>query len=204
MSTEKPPKAVEPKRKRGHERVAAIVETAIGLFSTHGYRAVTMSEVAAQSGTAIGSLYRFFPTKDALAQAIMDRYGAHLTDELEKVVAIAASASAGEVAQALVAMMRGLQTERAAALVLADAREDGSLRRAGLRRQMLEKLTAVLALVDGSPIPSDVDQRAWMLLYALKAIRQFDQEHPALSKRLVDDACLLIEPLVAAGLTKAE
>lgn len=202
MSTAKPPKAVEPKRKRGHERVSAIVETAIGLFAIHGYRAVTMSEVAAQSGTAIGSLYRFFPTKDALAQTIMDRYGTHLTDELEKVAVIAEKASAREVARALVAMMRGLQTERAAALVLADARDDGPLRRAGLRSQMLEKLTAVLALIDGKPVPEDVDQRAWMLLYALKAIRQFDQEHPALSERLVDDACLLIEPLVAAGLSK--
>lgn len=202
MSTATSPKAVEPKRKRGHERVALIVETAIGLFASHGFRAVTMSEVASQSGTAIGSLYRFFPTKDALAQAIMDRYGAHVTDELEKVVAIAATASAGEVARALVAMMRGLQTERAAALVLADAREDGPLRRAGLRRQMLEKLTAVLALIDRQPVPAEVDQRAWILLYALKAIRQFDHDHPALSKRLVDDACLLIEPLVAAGLTK--
>ena len=202
MSTASPPQAVEPKRKRGHERVAIIVETAIGLFAADGYRAVTMSEVAARSGTAIGSLYRFFPTKDALAQAIMDRYGTHLTDELENVVAVAASASAPEVARALVSMMRGLQVERAAALVLADAREDGPLRRAGLRRHMLEKLTAVLALIDGKPVPADIDQRAWMLLYALKAIRQFDQDHPALSKRLVDDACLLIEPLVAAGLTK--
>jgi AcrR family transcriptional regulator len=204
MSTALQSQAVEPKRKRGHERVAAIVETAIALFAADGYRAVTMSEVAARSGTAVGSLYRFFPTKDALAQSILDRYGAHLTDELEKVVTIAARASAADVARALVAMMRGLQTERAAALVLADARGDGPLRRAGLRQQMLEKLTAVLALIDKSPVPAEIDLRAWMLLYALKAIRQFDQDHPALSIRLVDDACLLIEPLVAAGLTKSD
>ncbi|AYD00373.1 TetR/AcrR family transcriptional regulator [Neorhizobium sp. NCHU2750] len=202
MSTVSEPKAVEPKRKRGHERVAVIVETAIGLFAAEGFRAVTMSDIAARSGTAIGSLYRFFPTKDALAQAIMDRYGTHLTDELEKVIAIAERSSAKEVAHALVAMMLGLQTERAAALVLADAREDGPLRREGIRRQMLEKLTAVLALIDRQPIPAGIDQRSWMLLYALKAVRQFDHDHPALSKRLVADACLLVEPLVAAGLTK--
>ena len=33
-----------------------------------------MTEIAARSNTAIGSLYRFFPTKEVLADALLDRY----------------------------------------------------------------------------------------------------------------------------------
>ena len=35
-----------------------------------GYDAATMTEIAARSGTAIGSLYRFFPSKESLSDAL--------------------------------------------------------------------------------------------------------------------------------------
>ena len=64
-----------PKRERGRQRVAAIMDAAVELFSEKGYDAATMTEIAARSSTAIGSLYRFFPSKEALADALLQRYG---------------------------------------------------------------------------------------------------------------------------------
>ncbi|WP_245639904.1 helix-turn-helix domain-containing protein [Paraburkholderia heleia] len=64
----------EPKRERDRRRVAAIMDAAVAVFTEKGYDAATMTEIAARSSTAIGSLYRFFPTKEALAEALLLRY----------------------------------------------------------------------------------------------------------------------------------
>ena len=41
------------------------MEAGVAVFTEKGYDAATMSEIAARSGTAIGSLYRFFKIIDA-------------------------------------------------------------------------------------------------------------------------------------------
>jgi AcrR family transcriptional regulator len=73
-----------PQRQRGHQRVAALLEAAAGCFVERGYDATTMTEVAARAGAAIGSLYQFFPTKEALAHALLEQYAQALYAELGK------------------------------------------------------------------------------------------------------------------------
>ncbi len=41
-------------------------DAAIGLFTTHGYSAVTLADIAAEVGLARNSLYRYFPDKAAI------------------------------------------------------------------------------------------------------------------------------------------
>ena len=76
--------AQEPKRERGHARVAAIMEAALEVFMEKGFDKTTMTEIAARSNTAIGSLYRFFPTKETLADALLQRYGEQLVSALRE------------------------------------------------------------------------------------------------------------------------
>ena len=59
-----------PKRQRGHERVAVLLEAAAKVFLEKGYDAATMTEIAAAANYSIGSLYQFFPTKLLLAEAL--------------------------------------------------------------------------------------------------------------------------------------
>lgn len=199
MSTSVMPRPVEPKRKRGHERVAAIIAAATGLFAERGYSAVTMTEVAARSSTAVGSLYRFFPTKEVLAAAVLDRYGATLTTELEQIAEKADPSTVEKTALSLVRMIRQLKKERAGALAMADAQENAVALRDDVRHRMLVGLTLVLARTGGHPVPSAIDPRAWMLLYALKAVRQLDLDRPELTDRLDQDAVdLLIGYLLKA------
>ena len=61
-----------PQRPRGHRRVAAILAAGEAVFQERGYDATTMTEIATRSGTAFGSLYRFFPSKAALADALWE------------------------------------------------------------------------------------------------------------------------------------
>jgi AcrR family transcriptional regulator len=51
------------KRQQLADRVAAV---GFGLFEQHGYEAVTMEHIAAAADIAKGTLYKYFPVKDAL------------------------------------------------------------------------------------------------------------------------------------------
>ena len=71
-SSPKKPRAVQaPQRSNGKLRVAAILEAAAAVIAEKGYEGATMAEIAARSGTKIGSLYRFFPNKESIADTII-------------------------------------------------------------------------------------------------------------------------------------
>jgi AcrR family transcriptional regulator len=61
-----------PQQDRSKRRYAAIVDAAAELFATSGFDATTMEAIAAASGSAIGSVYRFFPNKQAVFRAVAD------------------------------------------------------------------------------------------------------------------------------------
>lgn len=110
-----------PRRRRGEARVAALLESATELFVEKGYDATTMTEVAAHAGAAIGSLYQFFPSKDALAAALLDRYGEWMEQSLAELVRAAESLSPGGLIDELIARRLERRPEREAVMALTDA-----------------------------------------------------------------------------------
>lgn len=62
-----------PKRTRGRKRIDVILETAAVLFDEIGYDAVNTILIAKRANTAIGTLYEFFPNKESIADAIVER-----------------------------------------------------------------------------------------------------------------------------------
>jgi AcrR family transcriptional regulator len=54
--------------------VAAVLEAAARIFATHGYAAGTTNRIAEEAGVSIGSLYEYFPNKDALLVALMEAH----------------------------------------------------------------------------------------------------------------------------------
>src|ERR1700755_3195774 len=67
-------RAIAPQRSHGKARVAAVLEAGALVIAEKGYDAATMAEIAALAGSPIGSLYRFFPNKEILADALLQRY----------------------------------------------------------------------------------------------------------------------------------
>ncbi|WP_449274619.1 TetR family transcriptional regulator [Kovacikia minuta] len=64
----------QPKQQRGKERVEKILDAAAAVFDEVGYEAATTHMIAAKAGTAIGSLYQFFPDKAAIFKAMELRH----------------------------------------------------------------------------------------------------------------------------------
>lgn len=63
-----------PQRARGQQRVAAILDAAEQLYAEAGYEPATTNDIAARAATSIGSLYQFFPNKEAILHAVAARY----------------------------------------------------------------------------------------------------------------------------------
>jgi AcrR family transcriptional regulator len=60
--------------------VSSLLDAAESVISEHGYEAATMSEIAEKAGASIGSLYQFFPSKQAIVQALRARYRDDFTE----------------------------------------------------------------------------------------------------------------------------
>jgi AcrR family transcriptional regulator len=69
----------QPKQQRGKERVEKILAAAATVFEEVGYEAATTHLIAAKAGTAIGSLYQFFPDKAAIFHAMELRHVERVT-----------------------------------------------------------------------------------------------------------------------------
>jgi AcrR family transcriptional regulator len=90
-SSEDPVLRRRPRQVRAQERFERILDTAEQVFSEVGYDAATTNLIALRAQTSIGSLYEFFPNKEALARSLADRYieriggiySKHLVDEPE-------------------------------------------------------------------------------------------------------------------------
>ena len=63
-----------PRQGRSRYTVDVILEAATRVFDEWGYEAATTNKVAERAGVSVGSLYQYFPHKDALLTALHERH----------------------------------------------------------------------------------------------------------------------------------
>jgi AcrR family transcriptional regulator len=68
------PRALRRRQTRGQHRIELLLDVAALVFAEVGFEAATTNAIAARAGMSPGSLYQFFPNKDALAEALADRF----------------------------------------------------------------------------------------------------------------------------------
>lgn len=64
----------QPKQARSQERVHHILDVAEQLFIEVGYDSTTTRAIATRAEVPVGSLYQFFPDKEAILKALASRY----------------------------------------------------------------------------------------------------------------------------------
>lgn len=135
-----------PQRKRGRERVAALLKAGAEVFSEKGYETATMTEIAARAGASIGSLYQFFPTKELLAKAMHEAYLADLSAMLGGLQERTKGQGVAQLADRLFDEFMVFLAERPAFGALAERRDiDKEQKRktgAAMRQQIAELLLA--------------------------------------------------------------
>lgn len=70
-----------PLQRRSAATVDAIVEAAARILETEGLDGYTTNAVAERAGVSIGSLYQYFPNRDALTAAVIERETAVLLEQ---------------------------------------------------------------------------------------------------------------------------
>lgn len=72
--TDAPPPTGPRRQARGLARIQSILDTAELLFAQIGYDATTTNLIAERAGISPGSLYQYFANKQAIAEALAERY----------------------------------------------------------------------------------------------------------------------------------
>jgi AcrR family transcriptional regulator len=76
-----------PRQQRSRETFERVLDVAAKTFEELGYAGTTTNKVAEAAGISIGTLYHYFPDKDALLYALADRHLAHASESMMAVFA---------------------------------------------------------------------------------------------------------------------
>lgn len=186
------------------ERRRRVMAAAMALAANGGFESVQMRDVAAEADVALGTLYRYFPSKEHLLVSVLDEFVDGLSASLEQ------APVSGETARERVvdALRRavGFSPDRDAfgALIRALAAAHPDV--ADLVREINRKMTAVIVgamHVDGTE-PSERDlqiARVLQLTWLSAALGWINgvEDHSKVIEDLETAASLLMDPPPRSG-----
>lgn len=187
MSTEDSA-AKTPKRARGVQRVAELLDAGAALFAENGYEATTMTQIAQRADASIGSLYQFFPSKEALAEALFARYAAGMASLLDDLADRAPRLSPARLADELVDLMLNFRSDRDAAAALSSSIAGIVERRKPLRGATRRQIAAILRAVNPKLAENAAAKAAVMIAHFLKIAPTLAKEEEESGQALVAEA----------------
>ncbi|WP_175414257.1 TetR/AcrR family transcriptional regulator [Agrococcus sp. SGAir0287] len=108
---------IETPSPRAGRRIDALLDAAAHEVAARGRESLTTGDVAARAEVSIGTVYRYFPDRTALLEALGTRARLRLHRHLDEILAIAAADDAS-VARAIVAAIRATRDAEPSYLAL--------------------------------------------------------------------------------------
>ncbi len=136
--------ALAPQRSNGRERVILILEAAAEAIYENGFEAATMKQIAERSGTRIGSLYRFFPTKEILGDALIQKFAEFSEAQWQEIVLKAATVTTDQLTDILLDAYIKSREHNKALPTLLESGSNWSNKRLEFRARNLERITDAL------------------------------------------------------------
>ena len=91
-------------QQRSRATVDALIEATARILVREGFDAASTNRIAEQAGVSVGSLYQYFPSKEALVAAVIDRHHRELMQVVRGALAEVASDPIEEAVRKLVAV----------------------------------------------------------------------------------------------------
>ena len=91
-------------QQRSRATVDALIEATARILVREGFDAASTNRIAEQAGVSVGSLYQYFPGKEALVAAVIDRHHRELMQVVRGALAEVASDPIEEAVRKLVAV----------------------------------------------------------------------------------------------------
>jgi AcrR family transcriptional regulator len=157
--------------------VELLLQAAARVLARESLAGFTTNRVAEVAGVSVGSLYQYFPNKDALTAALVERAHAELAEAVEATLA----ATAGQPLQATVRALAQLAVRQQYGQAMLAAALDHEERRLPLERRLREHDARLAASVQRL-----LDRHASVIDPALPAAAAFDLL--VLTRALVESA----------------
>ena len=91
-----------PRQERSKATVDSILAACARVLVRHGYDGLTTNAVASMAGVSIGSLYQYFPNKESLVRALLERHMEEMNASVLAELARVAHLPLGQAARAVV------------------------------------------------------------------------------------------------------
>ncbi len=108
-----------PKQARARATVDAILEAAFQILETDGLTLLTTTRIADRAGVSIGTLYQYFPDREAILLEMGQRHSDAMREKITSI--LLESPETGNVRAIVRALMEGVQGSAETRMVLSDA-----------------------------------------------------------------------------------
>jgi len=139
------------------ERRDRIVESGLRLLRTNDHHQIQMKDVAADAGVALGTVYRYFQSKDHLFAEVLAAWGSELRTNVER-KPLKGNTNAERLTDVLHRSMRAFQgwPQLARVVMALEASEDPFTREI-FARNMARNIDVYVEAVQGLPDPLTLD-----------------------------------------------
>jgi AcrR family transcriptional regulator len=192
-----------PRQERAKATVAALLEATAYVLVREGYARASTNRIARVAGVNIGSLYQYFPGKDALVAALIDRHLDEIARVLGDGLAEVASAPFAEAVRALVRAHLSIHARDPKlhrALLEQVPRTQRLNPIARFRVKMIEIVRGFLAVRREALRVSDLDFAAFVVVHAVDTLTQaaiLDRPDLLAGERLVEGIADLVTRYVS-------
>jgi AcrR family transcriptional regulator len=168
MTTQISPRK-RPRQSRSQATVTAILDATARILVERGFAAASTNAVAERAGVSVGSLYQYFPNKDALVSALQARHGEQMMAVIQRALTKAMDAT---VADALAGLIQATVEAHGVDADLHRVLEEqlGSMAVDALRDEytdvMEDRIVALLARHRDEITAPDLKLAAFMLMHA--------------------------------------
>ncbi len=196
---------VHPRKKASQQRsratVDALIEATARVLVREGFERASTNRIAAEAGASIGSLYQYFPTKEALVVAVIERHKNDMMEVLRRALVRVAGMPLEQGVRELVALMidaHRVDPELHRVLVEQIPRIGRLAEVEGFDREVRALLRAYLEAHRGELRPLDLDLAAFICVSSVETLAHEAVLHnPALLanrkvKAFTDEVTLLV------------
>jgi AcrR family transcriptional regulator len=206
MSRRAPPKPRKlPVQARSGATVGVILEAAAHILETEGFEGYTTNAIADRAGVSIGSLYQYFPNKDAVTAALVLADSEAFLARCKAAAAGVKDRSADALMEALIDAVVAHQLDRPALARLIDIEEErlaGDPRTDEIERELFELVlglwTEAGIRLPFGPVESTADVFALVRGITDMAGMRGEVDHAALKARVLHAVRGYLRPVTAS------
>jgi AcrR family transcriptional regulator len=194
-----------PRQERSRATVDAILSATARLLVNRGFDRTTTNQVAADAGVSVGSLYQYFPSKEALVGALMERH----VEEMNAAIFVELDRVRGQplpdVARAMVQLMiraHAVDPDLHRVFMEQVPRTGRMARLRTFEQTVYQAIVAFLRAREDEIVVDDVELAAFMIVASVEAITHgavLYQPERLRDDRLVDELSALIVRYLTGG-----